>query len=120
MDLQHTFGADLTLSPTGDLAGSVDAQRGLERVLRRLLTGPGEYIWHTGYGAGLPAAIGSPANAARLTALIRTQMLSEPAVARTPPPAVTVTVQPNGTVTAYIRYADAATGQTQTLNLPVV
>lgn len=118
-DLQHTFGADLTVSPSGDLAMSTGAQLGLERVLRRLMTVAGAYIWQPGYGAGLPAAVGQVANVARLTAVIRTQMLAEATVARTPPPTIDVTSSGDGTVFAYIKYADAATGATQTLSLPV-
>lgn len=118
-DIQHTFGADLTVSPSGDLALSTGAQLGLERVLRRLLTLSGEYIWQPTYGAGLPAAVGQVANVARIQALIRAQMLAENVVARKPPPVITVTSNGDGSVFAYIQYADAATGATQTLNLPV-
>lgn len=118
-DIQHTFGADLTVSPSGDLAVSSGPQLGLERVLRRLLTAAGEYIWQPAYGAGLPAAVGQVANPARLRAVIRAQMLAEAEVARTPAPVIDVTSSGDGTVFASIKYADAATGATQTLNLPV-
>ena len=119
-DLQHIFGADLTIGPGGDLAVTDGPALGLERVLRRLLTAAGEYIWSPTYGAGLPAAIGQVANGPRIAAVIRAQMLQENAVARTPAPKVTVTVQQDGTVYAYIQYADAESGTTQTLNFPVI
>lgn len=114
-DLQHTFGADLTLSPTGDLAVSDGTQLGQERVLRRLLTNPSDYVWHLEYGAGLPGFVGQPANTARIRAVTRTQMYRESVVARTPAPQITVTVNANGTVTESIIYADAPTQQHVTL-----
>ena len=119
-DLQHTFGADLTISPTGDLAVSAGTQAGQERVLRRLLTNPIDYIWNLSYGAGLPMMVGQPASATRISAIARAQMGIEPAVAVDPAPVSVVTVNPNGTVYLYIRYADADTGDSQTLTVPVI
>ena len=57
-DIQHTFGNDLTLSATGDIAIVDGTQRGQERVLRRLLTNPGDYIWLLNYGAILRRMVG--------------------------------------------------------------
>ena len=119
-DIEHMFGADFTLSPTGGLAVAAGPQLGLERVLRRLMTNAGDYIFAPQYGAGLPASIGRPLAAARMKALIFAQMMQESRVARSPPPVVTVTSSHDGTTYAFVRYADALTGQTQTLNLPVV
>ena len=117
-DLYHTFGNDLALSPTGALALVDGPQLAMQRVLRRLMTNPGAYIFNPQYGAGLPATIGRPANAARLRALIFAQMTQESLVAKSPPPVVTVTATDDGTVTAFVQYTDATTGATQTLTLP--
>ena len=114
-DIQHLFGNDFTVGPTGDIATSSGPQLGLERVLRRLLTNPGEYIFQLAYGAGLPAALGQVANAPRIQAVIRAQMLQEAAVARAPAPVISVTSDGVGNTYAYVRYADAASGQTMTL-----
>lgn len=57
-DLYLVFGTDLTLSATGDLQIANGAIRSEQRVIRRLLTNPGDYIWHPTYGAGLPAYVG--------------------------------------------------------------
>ena len=119
-DISHVFGNDLTISPSGDIATSDGPALGLERVLRRLLTMAGDYIWQPDYGAGLPAAVGQVAQPARIKAVIRAQMLQENAVARTPPPQISVTSSPDGTVTANVQYVNAETGTTQTLNLPVI
>ena len=59
-DLAHEFGADLQAGPTGDLALADGAALGRQRVLRRLLTNPGDYIWHPTYGAGLARFVGHP------------------------------------------------------------
>lgn len=118
-DLAHIFGADLALSPTGDLAVSTGTQAGQERVLRRLLTNPGDYLWHLDYGAGLAAMVGQPAYPGRIAAVARAQMLRETAVARSPAPLVTASGLPTGTVTLSIRYADATTGDSATLSVPV-
>ncbi len=118
-DLAHLFGNDLSLSPTGDLALSDSTQAGQERVLRRLLTNPGGYIWQLDYGAGLPAMVGTPADSNRIQAVVGAQMTLEPAVSRLPVPVVTVTASINGTVVASAKYTDAATGNTQVLTVPV-
>lgn len=118
-DLQLTFGEDLTVDATGDLVVSEGTQEGQERVVRRLLTNPLEYIWHASYGAGLARFLGKPTTPSRIAAVSRAQMFREAAVARTPPPKITVISQPNGTVTEDIKYVDADTGTTVPLSLPI-
>lgn len=118
-DVALTFGADLVIDATGDLAVSSGSQLGQERVLRRLLSNPGSYIWWLRYGAGLARFIGRPASALRIAAITRAQMALEAAVAQNPPPQVKVLVGKDGTVTESISYIDAATSVQQTLSLPV-
>jgi hypothetical protein len=118
-DLSHLYGADLSVSAGGDLATAEATQLGQERVLRRLLTNPGDYIWNLGYGAGLAQFVGQPAAAARIRSVIRSQIFQESAVAQTPEPVIDVAVDPAGAVTVAVRYADATTGATQTLSFTV-
>lgn len=118
-DLSHQFGADLSPGPTGDLATTSGSTLGQQRVLRRLLTNPGDYIWNPGYGAGLAQFVGQPARTAQIRAVIRSQIFQEAVVARTPEPLVDVSVEPAGNVYVHLRYADAATGQTQVLAFTV-
>ncbi len=117
-DISHQVGSDLALGPTGDLAAVVDPTEGTQRVLRRLLTNPGDYIWNLTYGAGLGAMVGSPANALAIQGIITSQMLQEAAVAQSPAPQVSVASDNAGTVYAYVTYGDAATGTTQVLTVP--
>ncbi len=114
-DLSHLWGNDLALSPTGDLA-TLDAP-GLtqQRVLRRLLTNPGDYIWSLDYGAGLASFVGQPGAATAIKAAIRGQIFKETAVAQTPEPVIELQPDPTGILYVLVRYADAQTGITQTL-----
>jgi phage baseplate assembly protein W len=109
-ELWHQFGSDLSLSATGDLLTASGSEQTRQRILRRLLTNPGDYIWHPDYGAGLGRFIGQPGRVKQIQGVIRAQVLQEPTVARTPPPTITVTAGQNGTYTASIEYTDAATG----------
>jgi phage baseplate assembly protein W len=121
-DVFHTWGADLVIGATGDLSLASGSVVGQQRVLRRLLTNPGDYIWQLNYGAGLASFIGQPARTSQIQAVIRGQIFKESAVARTPEPLIDVQVSPggaSGTVYAYLRYVDSTSGQTQILNCTV-
>jgi phage baseplate assembly protein W len=113
-DLAHTFGNDLQVSANGDLLTSDSVQLSQEMVLRRLLTNPGDYIWHPDYGAGLPAMIGEPIDVATVTRIIQAQMFLEDSVVRSPPPTITVSSIPNG-MFVEIDYIEADSQQTATL-----
>ncbi len=119
MDLHHVWTGDLTASGTGDLVLAGGGALGTERVLRRLLTNPGAYIWHPGYGAGLGQFVGQPADPRAIAALIRTQMVREAAVAQSPEPVIEVRTDLPGQLAVSIRYADAETAVAQTLNFQV-
>ena len=115
----HVFGSDLVLGANGDLLlvnGPLEVQ---QRVLRRLLTNQGDYIWVPDYGAGLPSRIGRKANAQVITALIRSQIFEEAEVAQTPAPTVNVTVSNIGAVTATITFFYLPTSQPVTLSFQV-
>lgn len=121
-DLWQQWGSDLTIGATGDLQIANGTELGQQRVLRRLLTNPGDYIWHPNYGAGLAQFIGAPANPLQIQAVIRSQIFKESAVARTPEPLIDVELSPgeaNGSIYVSIRYVDASNGQTQTLAFSV-
>jgi phage baseplate assembly protein W len=121
-DAFHQWGSDLVLGPTGDVATISGPLLGQQRVLRRLLTSPGDYIWQLDYGAGLARFIGQPANPLQIAAVIRSQIFKEPTVARTPEPVIDVQIEPNGAsgaVYVYIRYVCVQNGQTQVLSFSV-
>jgi hypothetical protein len=119
-DLSHFMGGDLSVSATGDLQPVNGTLRGQQRILRRLLTNPGEYVFHPDYGAGLPRYIGRNADLAKITALIRGQILLEDAVAKTPAPVITVELLGvTGGISCSIQYTDAPSGQPVTLSFNV-
>lgn len=114
-DLSLQFGGDLGVGPTGDLLLSDNAVLTQQRVLRRLLTNPGDYIWQLNYGAGLGQYVGQPGAPAAIAGVARTQILLEAAVAAAPAPSVAVTAQADGTVNLSLSYTDAAAGETSAL-----
>lgn len=118
-DLALTFGGDLSLDATGDLAVSAGTQLGQDRILRRLLTNPGAYLWWLPYGAGLARFLGQPTAPRRISAITRTQIALETSVASTPPPQITITTTKDSVVILNIQYADSATGAQQLLTVPV-
>ena len=119
VDLVLGWGGDLSSSESGDLATVSAPDLGTARVLRRLLTNPGAYVWQPGYGAGLARFVGEPVDADEVEAVIRGQMLLESAVARSPEPVISVQLDPGGSLFVSIRYADADTGQASTMNMQV-
>jgi hypothetical protein len=114
-DISHLWGNDLAFSPTGDLATADVPTLTQQRVLRRLLTNPGDYIWALDYGAGLANFVGQPGAASAIRAAIRGQIFKETAVAQTPEPIIELQPDPSGSIYVHVRYADAATSITQTL-----
>lgn len=129
-DVYHLWGSDLVAGPAQQVpAGVSDAGGDLltvggeslsfdnfttkttQRLLRRLLTNPGEYIWQPGYGAGLSRFLGQPINVLALTAVVRSQIFLEASVSQTPAPVITLTARKDGTVLCYILYTDAESGK---------
>ena len=88
-------------------------------MLRRLLTNPGDYFAHPGYGAGLPAKVGSLAAPAEIEAVVRSQMLQERAVAQDPPPQCCRCVPILNGVAVTVGYNDAVTGEPVLLGFDV-
>lgn len=118
-DATLLWGGDLSAGPTGDLALATGTALGQQRVLRRLLTNPGDYIWQLQYGAGLAQFVGAPCNIAAIKAAIRSQIFMESAVTRLPEPLIDVQSAQDGSVYVYIRYVDATDSTTQVLSFSV-
>ncbi|OIN44504.1 phage tail protein [Pseudomonas costantinii] len=117
-DLNHYVGGDLSLSPTGSLSPIEGIERGKQRILRRLITNPGDYLFHTEYGAGLGRYVGALTNIPEVIALIRGQILLEDCVSKQPAPVISVSSQ-NDTLSANIGYTDSPTGEPVTLSFEV-
>jgi len=117
-DLFHYFGSDLSVSPTGDLQPVDATTKGQQRILRRLLTNPGDYVWNPEYGAGVPQWIGKTIDIPKIVSLIRGQMLLEDVVAKIPEPQITAQEIANG-LSVSILYTDALSNTPQTLQFDV-
>lgn len=117
-DAVLVFGGDLSFGDAGDLALASGAALTEQRVLRRLLTNPGDYIWQLGYGAGLGQFVGSAGARGAVAAVARAQMGNETRVAQAPPPQITVDSASPAGITMTIAYQDAVTGQGVVLALP--
>ncbi len=118
VDLTLTFGGDLALGATGDLALASGVALTEQRVLRRLLTNPGDYIWQLPYGGGLASFVGMAGMGARIAADARAQLKLEARVARSPAPRISASENPTSGVVLSILYADAVSGQNQSVTLP--
>ena len=119
-DLEMSWSGDLSVSATGDLAVVSDPNLGTERVLRRLMTNPGDYIWSPDYGAGLGQFVGRPVDSAGVEAIIRTQMSLETAVSSTPEPVISVSSDVAGRLYLQIRYEDSETTISSALTTSVL
>jgi hypothetical protein len=117
-DLSHSFGADLSVSGTGDLATADGSTWTQQRIIRRLCTNQGAYLWQLIYGAGLPARIGDPVTLAQIQSLVQEQMTMEAGVDQSQPVTVAGTTDNLGTVRLTISYTDAASGLPTSLTLP--
>lgn len=118
-DIGHDFGNDIVLAPNGDVALTDGPTLTQQRVLRRLLTNPGGYIWDVGFGAGVGAMVGQPVNARRIAAIVRTQMMLEATVAKAPLPSVSVASAPDGLVQAAVSYVDMTDNTAQNLSVVI-
>jgi hypothetical protein len=117
-DAGHYFGGDLQLGATGDLLVADGLLESNQRVLRRLLTNQGDYIWQPGYGAGLPGRIGGTLNEPEMDSLITSQMYQEQSVSQNPAPQIVVNPIANGFDTQ-ISYVEVGSNTPTTLSFQV-
>ena len=107
MDINHTWSGDISLNSYNDMNVVDGLDETNQRVLRRLLTNPGEYIWHPEYGAGLGRFVGVALNdeiSYDIKQLITSQMYLESDVSKTPPPDITLQVDQNELICTIIYY----------------
>ncbi|MCE0745217.1 phage tail protein [Acetobacter sicerae] len=116
-DISHTFGYDIDISETGDLAIVSGSDIGKQRITRRLCTNPGEYIFWTDYGAGLPQRIGNTDTLGDITSVILEQMKMESAISESPTPSIKMYSLTDGTKKISIQYSDSTTDETTLMEI---
>lgn len=107
-DLYHWYGGDVSSSATGDFQTVTGDTRSQQRIIRRLCTNPGDYIFHPEYGGGLPKLIGSNASVSDVKAIVQSQLKLEDSILQLPVPIVAVTSITAG-MQIQIQYTDALT-----------
>jgi len=113
---------DLSVSSTGDIGAAPVLLEAEQRIIRRLLTNPGDYIWHLDYGAGLGSYVGQLYSPKSIESTILIQMQSEPLVATSPSPTVQVAQAQSGsfsTTSASIQYYVLGTSVLNSVIVPV-
>lgn len=117
-DLNHWWGGDLSLTPSGDLSTVDRFDKDNQRIVRRLCTNGdtagamlGEYAFHPDYGGSAPWYVGQTQQPDLLEAIIRSQMYEEASVSHNPEPTVDTVMYPNGSFVATIQYTDEESGQ---------
>ena len=108
----HYWGNDIGISSAGGLQKATGSARSHQRVLRRLMTAPGTYIFHPEYGGGLGSWVGGKIQIPKLKATIMEQLYLEESVSRTPVPVIEMT-QNFRTLHVRITYVESDTN-TQT------
>lgn len=107
------WGGDLSVGPAGDINVTQVQSDAQNRIIRRLLTSPGDYIWHCDYGAGLGRYVGQPYSSSQISATVRNQLRLEPLVATSPTPSIEVRQSPDNalsTISVSISYQLAGSG----------
>lgn len=94
------WGGDLSVGPTGDIGAAPIQIEVKNRIVRRLLTNPGDYIWHSDYGAGLGTYVGQPFTLGVIKGTILRQLQHETLVEINPPPTIQANQSIAGSVSA--------------------
>jgi hypothetical protein len=80
------WGGDLSVGPTGDIGVAPVQTEVQQRIIRRLLTNTGDYLWHVNYGGGFGSYIGKPYSSALIEGTVLAQLQYEVLVATNPSP----------------------------------
>jgi hypothetical protein len=94
------WGGDLTVGPSGDINIAPVEIELQQRVIRRLLTNSGDYIWHIEYGGGLGGYVGTPYDPNAIEGTTLRQLQYETLVTPSPAPKVLISQSLDGTFSA--------------------
>jgi hypothetical protein len=106
------------VGPTGDIGVAPVQTEVQQRIIRRLLTNAGDYIWHINYGGGLGSYIGKPYSSALIEGTILAQLQYEVLVAANPSPTFQISQSTTGSfssATLTVQYQVAGTSATDSV-----
>lgn len=118
-DISHVFGSDISLDATGDIATAGTTEETTQRLIRRLLTATGAYVWNAEYGCGLPAQVGSTSFASTIQGIVQAQIVLEDGIDQTQPVTVSTNTDNVGDLFLTVTYTYAETGQVATALVPL-
>jgi len=121
VDIDQTYGNDIQVSSSGDLRTVSGSEFGKQRIIRRLLTPTGAYIFHTDYGCGIQLKIGEPLTTALFEEIktdIYSNIYKESRVAKVPTPQIVLQEIFNGLL-CQITYTDTATNELEIISFTV-
>lgn len=120
-DIYQVLGSDIQASVSGDLQPVSTYTRSQQRLLRRLLTPAGSYIWHVNYGAGLQQYVGMPLSTSlyqKIVGIINFQIQQEISIAKSPAPVISIKSISEG-LYCNIQFTESSTQTTQYLTFTV-
>lgn len=117
------YGGDILLTPARSIAVATGVDGVNQRILRRVISAAGNYLWHPKEGVGAGKDVGAVPNQqtlSRIKARINGAVLYDDDVAKSPAPMITFDTKIANLLSVTIKYTYAPTGQLQTLsfNLP--
>lgn len=120
IDVFHEWAGDVVANSSGDLTVADGTDAINQRLYRRLLTNPGDYIWNLDYGAGLGRFVGDPANHSIIQAVVLEQLSLETAIPSVPPPRVETQfpTQGSGLVNTRIVYSSPQSSAPVVIDIP--
>jgi hypothetical protein len=119
LTLRCSWGGDLIVAANGDIAASPATDAISEKLIRRLLTNPGDYFWSPTFGGGLGAQVGGVATPEMLQAIIQVQLAQENEVLRYPVPTIEVSrpsPNPNGLFLSNITFQTSSANGVNSLS----
>ncbi len=117
----HWWGLDTQFTAAGDDASVTAIDEINQRIVRELLTPPGDYLFQPSYGAGLGSYIGQALSSDKFSAIkaaIRSIVAKEPDVQKQPGAQIAFQNDASGLAAVQILYTYAPTGQAVTLSVP--
>lgn len=120
IDIYHWIGGDLAKSASGGIQETSGVELLRQRLARRFITNPGDYIQHPEYGGGIPRYIGKLASINEIKAVVLGQVLLEEKVSRATQPIVTISqISGTGSVTIDVTCSFADTGELANVTVTV-